>query len=112
MVNGIRKIYPHRSNKGFGSKFYVGFQVQNETLEEGPRTHQLKYCRYNNKDEDNSRNILNDKNPQASSQKFGQIILFTSFRLLSSSLSPCLSQRFGCCMLRPSSGGWNVELSP
>ena len=38
--------------------------------------------------------------------------LFTFFGLLSSSLSPCLSQRFGRCTLRPSSGGWNVELSP
>ena len=36
---------------------------------------------------------------------------FTFFVLLSSSLSPCLSQRFGRCMLRPSSGVWNVELS-
>ena len=39
-------------------------------------------------------------------------ILFTFFGLLSSSLSPCLSQRFGRCTLRPSSAGWNVELSP
>ena len=39
-------------------------------------------------------------------------ITITFFRLLSSSLSPCLSQRFGHCTLRPSSGGWNVELSP
>ena len=38
--------------------------------------------------------------------------LFTFFGQLSSSLSPCLSQRFGCCTLRPSSGGWNVELNP
>ena len=37
--------------------------------------------------------------------------LFTFFRLLSSSLSPCLSQRFSRCTLRPSSGGWNVELN-
>ena len=29
---------------------------------------------------------------------------------MSSSLSPCLLQRFGRCTLRPSSGGWNVEL--
>ena len=39
-------------------------------------------------------------------------ILFTFFRLLSSSSLPCLSQRFGRCTLRPSSGGWNVELNP
>ena len=37
--------------------------------------------------------------------------LFTFFGLLSSSLSPCLSLRFGRCTLRPSSGGWNVELN-
>ena len=39
-------------------------------------------------------------------------ILFSLFGLLSSSLSPCLSQRFSRCTLRISSGGWNVELSP
>ena len=30
------------------------------------------YCEYNNKDEDNSLNILSDKNYQTSSQKFRQ----------------------------------------
>ena len=43
---------PARLNKGRGSKVYVGFQVWQETLEEGQRTYQLK-CKYN-KDEDNS----------------------------------------------------------
>ena len=38
--------------------------------------------------------------------------LFTFFRRLSSSLSPCLSQRFGRCTLQPSSGGRNVERNP
>ena len=31
---------------------------------------------------------------------------------MSPSLSPCLSQNFGRCTLRPSSGGWSVELNP
>ena len=33
------------------------------------------------------------------------------FRLLSSSLLPCLSQRFDRCTLQPSSGDGNVELN-
>ena len=37
---------------------------------------------------------------------------FTFFGLLSSSLSPCLSQHFGRCTLWPSSDGWNVKLNP
>ena len=37
--------------------------------------------------------------------------LFIFFGLLPSSLPPYLSQRFGRCTLRPSSGGWNVELN-
>ena len=35
-----------------------------------------KRCGNNNKDEDNSPKILNDKNKQASSQKFRQLIVF------------------------------------
>ena len=57
-------------NKGCGSKFCVGSQVQQETPEEGWRTYKLK-CEYN-KDEDSSPKTLNDKN-QASSQKFKQL---------------------------------------
>ena len=63
MVYRIRTIYPHGQNKGFGSKFHVGYKVQQETLEEGWRMHQLKHCEYNNKDEDNNSNTLTDKNP-------------------------------------------------
>ena len=59
-VNRIRKIYPLGLNKDFGSKFHVGSQVRHETPEESQRTHQLKHCEYNNKDEDNSLNTLND----------------------------------------------------
>ena len=43
-----------------------------QTPEEGRRTYQLKRCENNNKDEDNSPKNLNDKNQQASSQKFRQ----------------------------------------
>ena len=60
MVIGITTIYPHGLNKS--SKFCVGSQVQHKTLEEGQRMHRLKYCRYNNEDEDNSPNIISDKN--------------------------------------------------
>ena len=41
---------------------YVGSRVQQETPEEGWRTYQPNCCEYNNKDEDNSLKILNDKN--------------------------------------------------
>ena len=37
--------------------------------------HRLKRCEYNNKDEGNSPNTLNDKNYQASPQKFRQMII-------------------------------------
>ena len=36
--------------------------------------YQPKRCEYNNKDDDNSPKILNDKNQHASSQKFRQLI--------------------------------------
>ena len=62
MVNGIRTICSRRLNKGFSLKFRVGSRIQQEILEEGRRMHRSKYCEYNNKDEDNSSNILNDKN--------------------------------------------------
>ena len=43
-----------------------------QTPEEGWRTYRPKRCGNNNKDEDNSPKNLNDKNQQASSQKFRQ----------------------------------------
>ena len=46
------------------------------------------------------------------SQLTNFIKIFTFFGLLSSSSSPCLAQRFGRYTLKPSSGGWNVELNP
>ena len=59
-------------------KFCEGSQVR-QTPEEGRRTYRLKCCRNNNKDEDNSPKTLNDKNQQASSQKFRQLRSLTSF---------------------------------
>ena len=38
------------------------FLVHNETPEEGRWKYRLKHCEYNNGDEDNSLNILSDKN--------------------------------------------------
>ena len=61
MVYEIRTIYPGRLDKRFGSKFHVGYRFQQETSEEGRKTHRPKRCKYNHKDEDNSPNSLNDK---------------------------------------------------
>ena len=46
----------------------------NKTPEEGRRTYWPKRCGNNNKCEDNSPKTLNDKNRQASSQKFRQLL--------------------------------------
>ena len=62
MVNGIRTYDPCGLDKRHGLKFRIGSQVR-QTPER---------CEYNNKDEDNSWKILNEKN-QASSQKFKQL---------------------------------------
>ena len=51
------------------SKFCVGSWVWQETLE-GQMIYQPKRFEYNNKDEDDNLKTLNDKNHQASSQKF------------------------------------------
>ena len=56
----------------------VGSRVR-QTPEEGRRTYRPKRCGNNNKDEDNSPKTLNDKNQQASSQKFRQLSLCFSF---------------------------------
>ena len=76
MANGIRTGNPRGFNKGRSSKFREGSQVW-QTPEEGRRTYRLKRCGNNNKDEDNSPKNLNDKNQQASSQKFRQLISIT-----------------------------------
>ena len=69
MVNGIKTIYTYEVNKRFNSKICVGSQVRCNTPEEGRRTSWLKSCMYNEENE-NSLNILSDKNYQDSSQKF------------------------------------------
>ena len=69
MANGIRTGDPSGFSKGRSSKFREGSRVR-QTPEEGRRIYQPKFC--GNKDEDNSPKTLNDKNQQASSQKFRQ----------------------------------------
>ena len=71
MANGIRTGNPRGFNKGRSLKFRVGSRVR-QTLEEGWRTYRSKHRGNNNKDENNSPKTLNDKNHQASSQKFRQ----------------------------------------
>ena len=44
------------------------------------RTYRPKRCGNNNKDEDNSPKTLNDRNHQASSQKFRQLAICLSMR--------------------------------
>ena len=44
------------------------------TPEEGQKTYRLKRCGNNDKNEDNSPKTLNDKNHQAWSQKFRQLL--------------------------------------
>ena len=78
MANRIRTGDPCGFNKQCSSAFYVGSQVW-QTPEEGRRTYQPKRCWNNNKDEDNSLKTLNDKNHQASSQKFRQLTFFSLF---------------------------------
>ena len=75
MVNGIRESDPRGLNKERGSKFRVGSRVRQETPEEGRRTYRSKRCEYNHQDEDDCPKTLNDKNPQALSQKFRQLKL-------------------------------------
>ena len=58
--------------------------MSSRTPEEGRRTYRPKRCGNNNKDEDNSPKTLSDKNQQASSQKFKQLITFMFLNFLSS----------------------------
>ena len=44
-----------------------------ETPKEGRKTYRPKSSEFNNEDEDNSPNVLNDKNHQASTQQFRQV---------------------------------------
>ena len=64
MANGIRTGNPH-----------VGSKVRQTRR----RTYRPKRCGNNNKDEDKSPKTLNDKNHQASSQKFRQLIYLKPF---------------------------------
>ena len=80
MVNRIGTIYLLGLNKGFSLKVCVGSWVQHETIEESQRIQRPKHCEYSNKDEDNSPNILSDKNYQDSSKKFRQIRPFLLFQ--------------------------------
>ena len=73
MVNRIRASDTPRLNKRHSSKFCLGSQVQQEIPEEGQRTYQPKRCEYDNKVEDNNSKTMNDKNHQASTQKFRQL---------------------------------------
>ena len=72
LVPGIRTGTTSGFNKGRSSKFRVGSRVW-QTPEEGLRTYRPKRCGNNNKNEDNSPKTLNDKNHQASTQKFRQL---------------------------------------
>ncbi len=72
-ANRIRTSDPRGFNKVRSSKFRVSSRVQ-QTSEEGRRTYRPKRCGNNSKDEDNSPKTLNDKNQQASSQKFRQLV--------------------------------------
>ena len=81
MANGISTGNPCGFNKGCSSKYCVGSQVQ-QTPEEGWRTYRLKRVGNKNKDEDNSPKILNDKNHQAPSQKFRQLIQLKNKKIL------------------------------
>ena len=81
MANRIRTGDSLGFNKGHSSKFRISSQVR-QTPEEGRRTYQLKYCGNNNEDEDNSLKTLNDKNHQASSQKFRQLTVWKKFHFI------------------------------
>ena len=72
MANGIRTGDPSGFNKGCSSKFCIGSWVR-QTPEESQRTYQPKCCGNTTKAEDNSLKTLNDRNHQASSQKFRQL---------------------------------------
>ena len=73
MANRIRIGDLRGFNKGHSSKFRVGFRVR-QTPEEGGSTYRPEHCGNNNEDKDNSPKTHNDKNHQASSQKFRQLI--------------------------------------
>ena len=73
MATGIRADDPRGFNEGRISKFREGSRVR-QTPEEGWRTYRPKRCGNNHESEYNSPKTLNDKNNQASSQKFRQLV--------------------------------------
>ena len=103
--NGIRTSDSHGFNKGRSSKFREGSQVR-QTPEEGRRTYRPKRNGGNNKDEDNSLKTFNDKNHQAISKKFRQLIKYISLDFIFTKTSVCFvdfkilnSQNIGICSL-------------
>ena len=70
MANGIRTGDSRGFNKRRSSKFREGSRVR-QTPEEGWRTYRPKRCGNNNKDEDNSPKILNDKKRDCFTHKRG-----------------------------------------
>ena len=76
MANRIRTGDSRGFYKRRSSKFHVGSRVP-RTPKEGQRTYRPKRCINNNKDKDNSLKTLIDKNHQASSQKFRQLLCFS-----------------------------------
>ena len=84
MANGIRTGDP----RGFNEGRREGSRVQ-QTPEEGRGTYRPKRCRNNNKDEDNRPKALNNKNHQALSQKFRQLITILFCCTYSNSFSYC-----------------------
>ena len=75
-------------------KFCVGSWVQ-QTPEEGQRTYRPKRCEYKNKskDEDNSWKTQNNKNLQASSQKFRKVMVIVVANGIN---EPSSNPRWGC----------------
>ena len=71
MINGYLTGDPRGFNKGCSSKFRGVSRVR-QNPKEDRRTYQPKRFGNNNKDEDNRLKTFNDKNHQASSQKFRQ----------------------------------------
>ena len=73
MANGIRTGDPRGFNKWRSLKFRVDSRVR-QIPEEGRKTYRPKRYGNNNKNEDSSSKIPNDKNHQATSQKFGLFV--------------------------------------
>ncbi len=77
ILNTCNRLWLTGDHRGFNkrrsSKFREGSRVR-QTPEEGQKTYRPKRCVNNNKDEDNSPKTLNDKNQQALSKKFRQLL--------------------------------------